>query len=197
MFYNDILVDLHSYIIIIIRHLSALLVTMELQEWLQNCGSKSLEHLSLGYFPKTGRGVKTSKPFKVGDQIMAIPSTVFWTVDAATSDPLLGPALRTVDPPLSIDDMLAVFLLFVKSSSHESRYNGWKLHIENIPKRYTSTIFFSDEDLEVCAGSSLYEITQQLKRQIKEDYLLIYEKLFVKYPKLFSQDVSTLENVST
>ncbi|CAG8516541.1 17804_t:CDS:2, partial [Racocetra fulgida] len=87
-----------------------------------------------------------------------------WTVDAALSDPVIGTVIRSVEPPLSVDDILAV-------------------------------IFFNDEELEICAGSSLYHLTQKLKLQIRDDYLKLLNNLITKHPDLFPLERFTQDDV--
>lgn len=167
---------------------------MQLQAWLEAKGAKGLAYLALEDFPETGRGVKTLRSLKAGDELLTIPGAVLWTADAAAADPLLGPVLRTLNPPLSIEETLAVFLLFVKSREAENEERT--LHTKVLPVRYTATIFFEDDELEICAGSSLYGITKQLKQQVKEDFTQILGRLFIKHPELFPLNEFTLEEVS-
>ncbi|CAG8686266.1 14634_t:CDS:1, partial [Cetraspora pellucida] len=131
---------------------------MKLQEWLVNGGVEGLSLLQLEDFPDTGRGVKTLQSLKSHDVVLTVPGSLLWTVDVALSDPVIGTVIRTVEPPLSVDDILAVFLLFIKSC--ETGYDGRRAHVELLPTSYTASIFFNDEELEICAGSSLYHLTQ-------------------------------------
>ncbi|CAG8546370.1 13188_t:CDS:2 [Ambispora leptoticha] len=136
-------------------------MTVKLQEWLGKGGAEGLSWLQLENFPDTGRGVKTLRPLKLNDVVLTIPGSFLWTIEAAFDDSVLGPIIRSVKPSLSVEDTLAVFLLFIKS-----REEG-------------------DEELEVCSGSSLYYLTQQLKQQIKDDYLQLLNNLFSKHPDIF------------
>jgi len=131
-----------------------------MKSWLKQSGAKGLGGLELADFPATGRGVRTLRRFKKREEMLTIPSSVLWTVEHAYADPLLGPALRSVQPPLSVEDTLATYVLFIRS--RESGYDGPRSHVAALPKSYSSSIFFSEDELEVCAGSSLYTTTKQL-----------------------------------
>uniref|UniRef100_U9SLF9 SET domain-containing protein n=1 Tax=Rhizophagus irregularis (strain DAOM 181602 / DAOM 197198 / MUCL 43194) TaxID=747089 RepID=U9SLF9_RHIID len=157
--------------------------TTKLREWLENGGAEGLSWLQLEDFPDTGRGVKTLRPLKSGDIVLTIPGSFLWTVDAAFDDPILGPIISSVKPPLSVEDTLAVFLLFIKSRIE--RYEGRQAHVKLLPTSYTTSVCFTDEELEICSGSSLYHITKQLKQQIRDDYLQLLNNLFSKHPDLF------------
>ncbi|CAG8548628.1 12137_t:CDS:2 [Racocetra persica] len=167
---------------------------MKLQEWLVNGGVEGLSWLQLEDFPDTGRGVKTLRSLKSHDVILTVPGSFLWTVDAAFSDPVIGTVIRSVEPPLSVDDILAVFLLFIKSC--ETGYDGRRAHVELLPTSYTASIFFNDEELEICAGSSLYHLTQKLKLQIRDDYLKLLNNLITKHPDLFPLERFTQDDLS-
>jgi hypothetical protein len=168
--------------------------TTKLREWLENGGAEGLSCLQLEDFPDTGRGVKTLRPLKSGDIVLTIPGSFLWTADAAFDDPIFGPTLSSVKPPLSVEDTLAVFLLFIKS--REEGYEGRREHVKLLPTSYTTSVFFTDEELEICSGSSIYHITKQLKQQIREDYLQLLTNLFSKHPDFFPLEKFTQDDVS-
>lgn len=165
-----------------------------LREWLEKGGTEGLSQLQLEEFPITGRGVKALRSFKPNDIILSVPGSFFWTVDAALDDPILGPVLRSVESPLSKEDTLAMFLLFVKS--REEGYEGRRSHINLLPTNYQNSIFFTEEELEICSGSSLYFVTTQLIQQIREDYARLLDNLILRYPELFPLEKFTLNDVS-
>lgn len=168
--------------------------TTKLREWLENGGAEGLSWLQLEDFPDTGRGVKTLRPLKSGDIVLTIPGSFLWTVDATFDDPILGPIISSVKPPLSVEDTLAVFLLFIKSRIE--RYEGRRAHVNLLPTSYTTSVCFTDEELEICSGSSLHHITKQLKQQIRDDYLQLLNNLFSKHPDLFPLEKFTQNDVS-
>lgn len=161
--------------------------------WLERSGAVGLDALELADFPDTGRGLKALQQFKEGERILTIPSDILWTVEHAYADPLLGPALRSARPPLSVDDTLAVYILFVRS--RESGYDGPRSHLAAVPQSYSASIFFSDDELEVCAGTSLYGITKQLRQCIQEDYKELVVRLLIRHRDLFPISKFTIEDV--
>ncbi|KAK3319139.1 hypothetical protein B0H66DRAFT_257792 [Apodospora peruviana] len=165
-----------------------------MESWLKAAGAAGLDDLELADFPTTGRGVRTLWRFKEGERILTIPSRSLWIVQDAYVDLLLGPALRAVTgPPLSVEDTLALYILFVRS--RESGYEGLRSHVAAMPTSYSSSIFFTEEELEVCAGSSLYTVTKQLKRTIEDDYRdLVVRVLLGQHRDLFPLDKFTIED---
>jgi hypothetical protein len=164
-----------------------------MENWLKESGAAGLDALELADFPGTGRGVRTLRPFKQGERILTIPGDSLWTVEHAYADPLLGPALRSAQPPLSVEDTFAIYLLFVRS--RESGYDGLRSHVAALPARYSSSIFFAEDELEVCAGTSLYTITKQLLQSIEDDYKSSVMRVLGLYPDLFPLDKFTVEEV--
>lgn len=164
-----------------------------MDSWLRQSGAVGLDGLELADFPVTGRGVKTLQPFKEGETILTIPSGILWTVKHALADLLLGPALRAAQPPLSVEDTLATYLLFVRS--RESGYEGPRSHVAALPESYSSSIFFEEDELEVCAGTSLYTVTKQLEESIKEDHRALIVRVLALNPDLFPLEKFTLEDV--
>ena len=164
-----------------------------MESWLKESGVVGLDALQLANFPATGRGLKSLRHFKEGERILTIPSGILWTVEHAYGDSILGPVLQSMQPALSVDDTLAVYILFIRS--RESGYDGQRSHVENLPTSYSATIFFTDGELDVCSGSSLYAITKQLKEQIQDDYQTLVERLFEPYSNIFSLGKFTIEDV--
>jgi hypothetical protein len=164
-----------------------------MKRWLERSGASGLDDLELTDFSDTGRGVRTLRRFDEGEKILTIPHGVLWTVKHAYADPVLGPALFSARPPLSVDDTLAAYILFVRSC--RSGYDGLRSHVAALPTSYTSSIFFAEAELEVCAGTSLYTTTRLLDRQIEDDYKGLVARLFEQHQDLFPRDKSTIEDV--
>ncbi|XMA08670.1 hypothetical protein WAI453_001461 [Rhynchosporium graminicola] len=163
-----------------------------MESWLNQAGASGLDSLQLADFSSTGRGVRTLRRFEEGEKILTIPYSVLWTVKHAHADPILGPALLSVWPPLTVDNTLAIYILFVRS--HGSRYNGKGSHVAALPAKYTSSIFFTEAELEICAGTSLYTTTKQLNRQIEDDFSELVARILGRHPELFPHDKFTIED---
>lgn len=166
-----------------------------MERWLKESGAAGLDDLELADFPVTGRGVRTLRRFKQGERILTILGDNLWTVEHAYSDSLLGPVLRSVQPSLSAEDTLAVYLLWVRSREHD--YEGPRSHVAAMPTSYSSSIFFSEDELEVCAGTSLYTITKDLKQRIEDDYRKLVMRVLAPHLDLFPLDRFTIEDVGT
>ncbi|KAL7919033.1 hypothetical protein ACQKWADRAFT_323289 [Trichoderma austrokoningii] len=163
-----------------------------MENWLKESSATGLDDLELADFPVTGRGAKTLRRFKQGERILTIPGDSLWTVEHAYADSHLGPVLRSTRPPLSVEDTLIIYLLFVRS--RESGYEGPRSHVAALPATYSSSIFFEDDELEVCAGTSLYTITKQLQERFEDDHRGLVMRVFALHPDLFPLDKFTVED---
>ncbi|KAK1759107.1 putative histone-lysine N-methyltransferase [Echria macrotheca] len=163
-----------------------------MESWLKASGATGLGDLELANFPATGRGVRALRRFKEGERILTIPNNVLWTVEHAYADPLLGPALRSTQPQLSVEDALATYILFVRS--RYSGYDGLRSHLAALPTGYSSSVFFTEDELEVYAGTSLYTITRELEQRIKDDYRSLVTRLFAQHLDLFPLERFTIED---
>lgn len=164
-----------------------------MESWLRGSGAVGLDDLELADFPVIGRGVRTLKHFKEGENILTIPCGNLWTVKQAYADTILGPVLQSTVPPLSVEDTLAIFILFVRS--RKSGYDGPRSHVAALPTSYSSSIFVTEDELEVCAGTSLHTITKQLKHSIEDDYKELVVRVLGQYPDLLPLDKFTIEDV--
>lgn len=58
-------------------------------------------------------------------------------------------------------------------------------HIAMLPDEYTLSMFFMDEELRVCASSSLYTLTTHLRGRVGDDYKKLLTGIFLRHQDLF------------
>ncbi|KAJ3329908.1 hypothetical protein HDU76_006905 [Blyttiomyces sp. JEL0837] len=143
--------------------------------------------LTIHNFADTGRGLQTTKPITKSSEVLCAPSDILWSVDAAHQEPILGPILRSLNPQLPTDDTLAIYLLFVKHSPKctQNKNSLRRQHLKLIPETYTSSILFEDSELDICEGSSLHQVTIQVKQQIEDDHRSLVAGLYLMHPDVF------------
>src|SRR4051812_16820296 len=165
-------------------------------DWLRTHRATGLGHNELTLFPfaNTGRGVMTLASRKKGEEIFTIPEDCFLTAKGARKHHYLGELLLDAHVQFTDDEVLAIYILYIKSRVH--RYDEYKHYLGELPTQYTSPVFFTDEELGVCAGSSLYTLTKVLQLQIQDDYKKTNDMLFRRFPDNFPSGVFTLQNVS-
>ncbi|KAJ1559660.1 hypothetical protein HK096_011510, partial [Nowakowskiella sp. JEL0078] len=162
------------------------------QKNLEKVGVKNISRYYLYNFPGTGRGLQTKQEIKKDEVILTVPKSLLWSVDSALAHPILGRHIKDMsgNSRLSVDDTLSVFLLYVKlkgdskatlSDEESIRYQ----HIQHLPTSYNSSVFFSEDDLEIGCGSELVSYTKALRAQIQNDYDIIadyFRNLDVQIP---------------
>lgn len=164
-----------------------------MDSWLKQSGASGLDDLELADFADAGRGIKTLRRFEEKEKILTIPHAILWTVKHAYADSILGPLLTSTRPPLSVDDTLVTYILFVRA--RKSGYDGPRSHVAALPASYSSSVFFADAELEICAGSSLYTTTKHLTSQIEVDYQDLVARLFGRHRDVFPSDKFTIDDV--
>lgn len=164
-----------------------------MEAWLKDSGAVGVDDLEVADFALTGRGVAAKRAFRAGERILTIPAACLWTVERAHADPLLGPVLRSVTPALSVEDTLALYLLLVRSRPDE--YEQMHGHVERLPASYNMSIFFTDEELDVCAGSSLHGLTTQLRGHLGNDYKQLLMRVLMRHRNLFPLDQFGIQDV--
>lgn len=133
---------------------------MDLINWLQSHKAK-VDGVDLHDFPETGRGLRATKSFKRGEVILQIPESVLWTEEKAKSHPVLGRVFTK--HTLRQEDVFAIWLIYEKNISRKNSF--YHHHIELLPKTYTNTLFWTEEDLEYLKGSNLYIESKHLRTQ--------------------------------
>jgi hypothetical protein len=69
--------------------------------------------------------------------------------------------------------------MFIKLSPAFAGAPQRRAHIQSLPIAYTSSAFFTEDELHVCRGSSLYCTTYQLLDQIDTDYSTLVRTVFL------------------
>lgn len=54
-----------------------------------------------------------------------------------------------------------------------------------MPAKYSLSIFFKEDELEVYTKTSLYTIVKQLEERIADDYRVLVLRVFAQHPDLF------------
>ncbi|KAI8896587.1 hypothetical protein BC833DRAFT_596970 [Globomyces pollinis-pini] len=179
--------------------------TIHLAETIQLLGASGTGNVEIKDFSGTGRGLAATKKFNNSSQILSVPLKWCWSATSAKEHPLLGTIVSRAD--ISDDDCLAVLLMYYSHKSFSKLSNNEllalgnveqldyirSLHASVLPTEYTNSIFYSDDDLDKCYGSSLFNISTVLKNQIKEDYMNLLMNVFSQNSDTFPLSDYTLE----
>ncbi|KAJ3417286.1 hypothetical protein HDV05_005742 [Chytridiales sp. JEL 0842] len=149
-------------------------------------------------FPATGRGLQATQDIKKGDLILSVPSEYLWTTEAALKEPVLGGILKANLKDLSTDEILLVYLLFVKHSprytpSSSTQFHRREHHIPLLPTTYMTSYFWSTSTLSLCASTSLYQTTLQLQEQLPSDFQKLLTSLFLPHEDVFPLNLFTVK----
>ncbi|XP_074358476.1 fructose-bisphosphate aldolase-lysine N-methyltransferase, chloroplastic isoform X3 [Apium graveolens] len=136
--------------------------------WLRRkSGAHISSFLSIGNSSTYGRYLFASKCIYTGDSILKVPCSVQLSPDN------LPPQIKLVlGNEVSDNAKLAIVILVEQKLGQDSE---WAPYISRLPRlgNLNSTIFWSNDDLEMIEESSLYQETIKQKTQIEEDFLAI------------------------
>ncbi|OAA53709.1 Rubisco LS methyltransferase, substrate-binding domain protein [Cordyceps fumosorosea ARSEF 2679] len=164
-----------------------------MEAWLEDSGADGLDKVEVADFPlTTGRGVRAKCDLNKGDKILTIPAPCLWTIKRARNDELFGTVLKCVPRQMSVDETLALYILFVRSRPDHLPYKNLQKHIAALPQSYTASVFFEKNELAVLVGSSLHQLTANAQAQIENDYLT-FQTLFQEHPTLFQEKRFSIE----
>lgn len=149
--------------------------------WLRRkSGCDISSFLSIGNSSTYGRCLFASKCIYTGDSILKVPYSVQLSPDN------LPPQIKSsLENEVSDNAKLAIVILVEQKLGQDSE---WAPYISCLPRlgNLNSTIFWSNDDLEMIGESSLYQETIKQKTQIEEDFLAI-EPALQQFPSLFQE----------
>lgn len=140
--------------------------------------------------------MKALKTIEADSVVLEIPRPLFLTTsDTVRNHPELVKVFSdyTVWSTISQmpDSILALRLLFEK---HSAMNSPWKPWIEVLPKRYNSTIFWTNRELDLIRGTNLHQITVILKQQLESEYATLFKQILAKrFPLIFKPSLYTQE----
>jgi hypothetical protein len=162
-------------------------------EWLRANGAQfnSVDLVTMEYY---GRGLVSNRQIKKGSLVLSIPEKLILSMEnldnmtreqkerglPPSSDVALYEILRSSPEKLSPTDAIALFLVGARCQPH----SRWAPYIAVLPRNFTTTIYWSEDDLNWLQSSSLRTFTQQRKKRIAEVWSK-YAPYLQKHPNFF------------
>ncbi|XP_077293295.1 SET domain containing 3 [Arctopsyche grandis] len=140
--------------------------------WLSDNGV-DLSGIEITEFPNYGLGLKATKSFTEGENIINIPRKLIMTEDSAKKS-ILG-AFINKDPILKLmpNIALVMYLLLTKFTPN----SFWKPYIDILPTSYDTVLYFSLEDLEDLRGTPNFKPALKLCQDIARQYAYFFKQL--------------------
>uniref|UniRef100_A0A069DUC3 SET domain-containing protein n=1 Tax=Panstrongylus megistus TaxID=65343 RepID=A0A069DUC3_9HEMI len=113
-------------------------------KWLLSEGWRPACKLKMSSFPETERGLMAKERIAPNTVIVRIPAHLLISVKCV-SESLLGHILKECDAYFSVQQVLALFLIWEK---HIGMHSFWRLYISTLPQKYTSPLFANERDLD-------------------------------------------------
>jgi len=130
--------------------------------------------------------LEATEDIKPGELMLSVPFKFLISPKTAGDGPL-GPALKEIALPSSI--VLTLFLINEKADPG-SFYQPW---LSILPDQVSSSLFFSDEEMQELEGSMMQSITMQRREVLAQEYSEVMKILSVNHSALFPADKFTQE----
>eukprot|EP00300_Choanocystis_sp_HF-7_P039290 c5756_g1_i1.p1 GENE.c5756_g1_i1~~c5756_g1_i1.p1 ORF type:complete len:422 (+),score=67.56 c5756_g1_i1:35-1267(+) len=159
-------------------------------EWATGRGIVGLAHVDIHEFPPAegGRGLRARTAISRGTPVVTVPLASCWSAANARAS-AIGAALPA---DIREDDAIALHMLYEKLVVGSS--SPWAPHLAQLAEDppYT-TLFFTEAELDALIGSDVYAYTVALRDQIRRDYGLLAQAVFVAAPALFPLHLFTVD----
>ncbi|CDP08898.1 unnamed protein product [Coffea canephora] len=151
-------------------------------QWLQVNGAQ-LRGCNIKYCDST-KGFGIFSADNVSDGILlVVPLNLAITPTRVLQDPLFGPECRAMCDEEAVDDRFLVILFLTVERLR--RNSSWKPYFDLLPTTFTSSLWFSDEELLELKGTPLYQATELQKKNLQS---LFHEKVKNLAEKLLTAD---------
>lgn len=131
---------------------------------------------------------------EAGQVALEVPRALFLTTsDSIRTHPELSKVFSDVMVWNTVsqvpDSILAIRLLYEK---HTAVNSPWKFWIETLPKKYNSTLFWSNRDMNLLSAGNLYHLTKQHREQLSQEFNAVVKQTLVKrFPAIFKSSIYT------
>jgi hypothetical protein len=153
--------------------------------------------------PDSGVGIVATEEIKMDEVLLSVPYSQCISAANIRANPTLS--VIFLDSPGLLDypdEILALGLMHAICMANQNTAADtaedddaehliseekcpWIAHVQTMPTCYDTTIFWSEEELNLLRGHSSYHLTNLLKRQMEVDFATIHKPIAANYPELF------------
>ena len=135
-------------------------------------------------------GIFASSHLMGGETIISVPYSLCISAESILSSEQLSCVFEADDFAGLVnypDEVMAVGIM----AALQCEQLPWALHVATMPKSLNSSVFWSDDEIQLLAPSTSFHLTKMLRKQIESDWDSIHLPLSQAFPHLLSQ--ATLE----
>lgn len=141
-------------------------------KWVTENGAE-INGCSIHHFDNYDLGIKVNTDIPISSLVISVPRSLMLTVEVASRTDFN----HLLEKDQILNNMpnvaLAMYLLYIKFKNDIF----WQAYVDILPKRYSTVLYFSPEDLEELKGSPTLEIALKQIKSIARQYAYFY-KLF-------------------
>lgn len=144
-------------------------------QWLQSNGVYIHPNIEIYDFPDMGRGIRAKQDIKSNVKLLSIPLSS----NVIMSELSVSGELQNLLNQLDIDTsqpthLMAIQLLYEKLEKGEKSF--WFPYLETLPEEFTTTLYFTDEELEEFQDSKIKQFSKMRKQTVEKNFKLIFKQ---------------------
>lgn len=141
-------------------------------KWFNENGGKA-EQVIIDDFGEQGLGLKAVSDIKAGELFAAIPRKLMMSAETARSSEL-GPLIMKDNILRVMQNACLVLHVYCEKLKGNS---FWKPYLDILPSTYSTTLYFSVEEMQALKGSPAFGEALKLYRNIARQYAYLYQRI--------------------
>jgi len=141
-------------------------------KWFNENGGRA-EHVLIDDFGQQGLGLKASSDIKAGELFITVPRKLTISAETARNSEL-GPLIEKDNILRVMQNACLVLHVYCEKLNKNS---FWKPYLDILPTSYSTTLYFTVEEMQALKGSPAFGEALKLYRNIARQYAYLYRRL--------------------
>ncbi|KAL9984830.1 hypothetical protein ACROYT_G007166 [Oculina patagonica] len=141
-------------------------------QWFNENGGKA-EHVVIDDFGQQGLGLKAVSDIKSGELFITIPRKLMLSAETARNSEL-GPLIEKDNILRVMQNACLVLHVYCEKLKENS---FWKPYLDILPTSYSTTLYFTVDEMQALKGSPAFGEALKLYRNIARQYAYLYQRL--------------------
>lgn len=147
-------------------------------QWFNENGGKA-EHVLIDDFGQQGLGLRAASDIKGGELFITIPRKLTISAETARNSEL-GPLIEKDNILRVMQNACLVLHVYCEKLKKNS---FWKPYLDILPTSYSTTLYFTVEEMQALKGSPAFGEALKLYRNIARQYAYLYQRLHQVCPE--------------
>mmetsp|Transcript_18081 Transcript_18081/g.37529 ORF Transcript_18081/g.37529 Transcript_18081/m.37529 type:complete len:413 (-) Transcript_18081:1796-3034(-) len=164
-------------------------------DWMRAGGASWSVAVGASTVTNADRGLlRLAGPGTDPELLLSVPPTLILSRETILQSPI-GSILHDIVEILAESEreggLFVLFLMYER----QNRASFWRPFLDVLPCKFTTPLYFSDQELELLQGSPLYPLVNQVKQELEETFQhLVVDGACHAIPDIFNQGIASFEN---